>query len=68
MSKLNELLQNLSTDAVLKQVYLDNPEKVMDEAGLTEQEKAALRSGDEQELIKLTGDTNVMGITVRAPK
>ncbi|AQS38969.1 Aromatic-ring-opening dioxygenase LigAB, LigA subunit [Shewanella psychrophila] len=56
MSKLNDLLENLSSDAKLKAKYLDNPEEVMQKAGLNDKEKAAMRSGDEKSLTDVTGD------------
>lgn len=56
MSKLNDLLENLSSDADLKAKYLENPEQVMEDAGLNDAEKKAMLSGDEKSLIDLTGD------------
>ncbi|BAJ01331.1 hypothetical protein [Shewanella violacea] len=56
MSKLNDLLENLSSDAKLKAKYLENPEQVMEEAGLNDKEKTAMRSGDEKSLTDITGD------------
>lgn len=61
MSKLHDLLQNLSTDADLKAQYLENPEQVMEAAGLNEEEKEAMRSGDEKSLTDLTGDKQAYG-------
>ncbi|WP_076410743.1 hypothetical protein [Shewanella sp. UCD-KL12] len=61
MSKLNDLLENLSSDANLKAKYLENPELVMEEAGLNDKEKAAMRSGDEKSLTDLTGDKKAYG-------
>lgn len=56
MSNLNDFLEKLSSDADLKARYLENPEQVMEEAGLSEEEKEAMRSGDEKSLSDLTGD------------
>lgn len=67
MSNLNDFLEKLSSDADLKARYLENPEQVMEEAGLSEEEKEAMRSGDEKSLSDLTGDSSIYRKHVRNP-
>lgn len=67
MSKLNDLLENLSSDAKLKAKYLENPELVMEEAELNDEEKKAMLSGDEKSLTDLTGDKLVYKKHIRNP-
>ncbi|NRB23794.1 hypothetical protein [Shewanella sp.] len=67
MSKLNDLLENLSSDAKLKAKYLGNPELVMEEAELNDEEKKAMLSGDEKSLVDLTGDKSVYKKHIRNP-
>ena len=67
MSKLNELLENLSSDAALQAKYLENPEQVMEEAGLNDAEKKAMRSCDEKSLSDLTGDSKAYKKVIRNP-
>ena len=61
MSNLDGLLAKLSTDAALKDQFLTDPESVMDEAELTEDEKSAIRDSDAEKLSELTGDNKVYG-------
>ena len=67
MSKLNDLLENLSSDAKLKAKYLENPELVMEEVELNDEEKKAMLSGDEKSLTDLTGDKSVYKKHIRNP-
>ncbi|WP_064791871.1 hypothetical protein [Shewanella woodyi] len=67
MSNLNDFLENLSSDAELQVRYLENPEQVMEEAGLSEEEKEAMRSGDEKSLSDLTGDQKAYKKVIRSP-
>lgn len=67
MSKLNDLLENLSSDAKLKAKYLENPELVMEEAELNDEEKKAMLSGDVKSLTDLTGDKSVYKKHIRNP-
>ncbi|WP_299490475.1 hypothetical protein [uncultured Shewanella sp.] len=67
MSNLDGLLAKLSTDAELKEQFLTDPESVMDEAELTDDEKAAMRDSDTDKLSDLTGDNQVYGKNVIYP-
>ncbi|MEC4726616.1 hypothetical protein HWQ46_13750 [Shewanella sp. D64] len=67
MSKLNDLLEKLSSDADLKAKYLENPEQVMEQAGLNDAEKKAMLAGDEKALSDLTGDKSAYRKHVRNP-
>ena len=55
MSKLVELLKQLGSDVELAKAYQENPEAVMKEAGLSEEEMEALKSGDIERLKEVTG-------------
>lgn len=55
MSKLVELLQKLGADAELAKAYEENPEAVMKEAGLSEDEMEVLKSGDLERIKRETG-------------
>ncbi|MPY24997.1 hypothetical protein FM037_09250 [Shewanella psychropiezotolerans] len=67
MSKLNDLLENLSSDAKLNAKYLETPEQVMEEAGLNDKEKNAMRSGDENSLTDVTSDKRAYSKYIRNP-
>ncbi|WP_298775328.1 hypothetical protein [uncultured Shewanella sp.] len=67
MSNLDGLLAKLSTDAELKDQFLTDPESVMDEAELTDEEKTAIRESDADKLSDLTGDNEVYGKYVIYP-
>ena len=55
MSKLAELMKNLGSDAELAKAYEENPQKVMEEAGLSEDEMKLLQEGDLKKLEDSTG-------------
>lgn len=55
MTKLTELLKRLGADAELAKAYERNPQKVMEEAGLTPEEMAILKEGDIKKLEQATG-------------
>ncbi|NRD73278.1 hypothetical protein HQQ94_08485 [Shewanella sp. VB17] len=59
MSTLNDFLQKLSSDADFMAAFQQDPETVMEEAELTDQEKEAIRSGDKDKLTAMTGDTRI---------
>ena len=67
MSKLNDLLENLSSDAKLNAKYLETPEQVMEEAGLNDKEKNAMRSGDENSLTDVNSDKRAYSKYIRNP-
>jgi len=64
MSKLLDLMKQLGRDAALADRYDKDPEGVMQEAGLNDEEKQALRTRDLPAIKRLTGlsETN-MSIT-----
>lgn len=53
--KLMKLLLDLSEDLSVQKAYAADPEAVMNRYGLTDEQKAALRSGDESKILKETG-------------
>ena len=55
MSKLVELLQRLGADAKLASAYEENPDAVMQEAGLSDEEREVLKSGDIEKIREATG-------------
>ncbi|MDQ2070086.1 hypothetical protein [Natronospira bacteriovora] len=55
MAGLNELLKALGASAELEARYGHDPEAVMEQFGLSEDEKAALRSGDMERIKALSG-------------
>ncbi len=64
MSKLAELMKNLGSDAGLAKAYEENPQKVMEEAGLSEDEMKLLQEGDLKKLENETGLSGLKKITV----
>ena len=68
MSKLTELLKRLGADADLAEAYEKNPEKVMEEAGLSNEEMELLKGGTLEALEKATGLGSLMKIksTIKA--
>lgn len=68
MSKLAELLKRLGAEADLAIAYEENPQEVMEEAGLSEKEKKLLTKGDLKQLEEATGlgPLNKINIIVKA--
>jgi hypothetical protein len=64
MSKLAELLKNLGTDAELAKAYEENPQRVMEDAGLSSEEMTLLKEGDLKKLESVTGLDGLKKITV----
>ena len=57
MSKAStDLIAKLSTDPDFRARFRDNPDQVMDEAGLSEEDKAAMKSGDPDRIREHLGD------------
>ena len=57
MSKKSaDLISKLSTDPAFRQRFRANPDQVMDEEGLSAEEKDALKSGDPDTLREHLGD------------
>lgn len=56
-------IAELALNPVLLQLYRDDPDKVMEEVGLNEQEKDLLRKGDFQLICKFLGDPGPRPIT-----
>ncbi len=54
--KLEEFIIKLSEDSQLNQSYIENPEAVMGEMGLDQDEIKAVMSGDQKQIKKLIGD------------
>jgi flagellar biosynthesis GTPase FlhF len=54
--KAIDLIVKMSTDRGLYQRYRDEPDKVMDEAGLSSKEKEVLKTGDADGIRKHLGD------------
>ncbi|MEA5445394.1 hypothetical protein VCB98_06140 [Gammaproteobacteria bacterium AB-CW1] len=59
MSKLADLIHRLGEDAELESRYEKDPEAVMAEFELSEEEKKALAAGDLDEIRRLTGLSNI---------
>lgn len=51
-----DLITKLSTDAGARQRFRSNPDAVMDEAGLSAEDKAVLKSGDPDKIRQHLGD------------
>ncbi len=51
--KILEFLQKVSTDEKHLENFTNNPEKSMDEAGLSEEEKSAIRTADREKIASL---------------
>ena len=57
MSKASaDLIAKLSTDPDYRARFRANPDQVMDEAGLTAEDKAAMKSGDPDKIREHLGD------------
>ncbi|MHC9511717.1 hypothetical protein [Kangiella sp. M94] len=54
--KLEEFIIKLSEDSQLNQSYLENPEAVMGQMGLDQDEIKAVMSGDQKQIKKLIGE------------
>ena len=55
MSKLLELMRRLGSDAALAKEYGDDPEGVMQRAGLSDEERQAMLGSDYAAIKRLTG-------------
>ena len=58
MSKLLELMRELGRDAALAQAYQTDPDAVMQQAGLSDEERQALIDKDYDAIKRLTGLTD----------
>lgn len=54
--KLEEFIIKLSEDSQLNQSYIENPEALMGEMGLDQDEIKAVMSGDQKQIKKLIGE------------
>lgn len=54
--KLEEFIIKLSEDSQLNQSYIENPEAVMGQMGLDQEEIKAVMSGDQKQIKKLIGE------------
>ncbi len=54
--KLEEFIIKLSEDSQLNQSYLENPEAVMGQMGLDQDEIKAVMSGDQKQIKSLIGE------------
>lgn len=54
--KLEEFIIKLSEDSQLNRSYIENPEAVMGEMGLDQDEIKAIMSGDQKQIKKLIGE------------
>jgi len=55
-NKLRDFLIDLSMDEKLREKFAKDPEGVMDEYGLTDEEKGWIREGDTESINKSVGD------------
>jgi len=62
--KTAALLTKLSTDAATRQRFKTNPDQVMDEHGLSAEDKAVLKSGDAEKIREHLGDDAPPGCMV----
>jgi predicted DNA-binding protein (UPF0251 family) len=62
LPNLADLLKKLGEDAALEESYRKDPEAVMDQFDLGDEEREALRSGDIEKLKRMTG-LSVMSIS-----
>jgi hypothetical protein len=62
--KTAALLTKLSTDAGTRKAFKANPDKVMDEHGLSAEDKAVLKSGDADKIREHLGDDAPPGCMV----
>ncbi|QDF75979.1 MULTISPECIES: hypothetical protein [Shewanella] len=58
MSKLSDFFQKLGSDAALLEAYKADPEGVMQDNGLSDEEIAAVMSGDKEQIDSLSGDSS----------
>ncbi|MCL1040789.1 hypothetical protein ACNPKB_10865 [Shewanella marisflavi] len=58
MSKLSDFFQKLGSDAALLEAYKADPEGVMQDYGLSDEEIAAVMSGDKEQIDSLSGDSS----------
>ncbi|ASJ97442.1 hypothetical protein [Shewanella marisflavi] len=58
MSKLSDFFQKLGSDAALLEAYKADPEGVMQNYGLSDEEIAAVMSGDKEQIDSLSGDSS----------
>ncbi|MFV7770927.1 hypothetical protein [Shewanella marisflavi] len=58
MSKLSDFFQILGSDAALLEAYKADPEGVMQDYGLSDEEIAAVMSGDKEQIDSLSGDSS----------
>ena len=54
--KTADLITKLSTDPALREKFRANPDAVMDQEGLSAEDKAVLRSGDPDKIRQHLGD------------
>ncbi len=59
---VKSFLNALATDPGTLRAYADNPDAALEKAGLSADEKAAIKSGDRTEILKLVGPTTTAGI------
>lgn len=55
VTSLGRLIARMALDDVLHRAYLDDSDSVIGNAGLSDEESKALRSGDWNEIVKLLG-------------
>jgi len=56
-NKLRDFLVDINTKKKHKEKYLDDPEKIMDEYCLTDEEKSWIKKGDTESINKSIGDS-----------
>ncbi|MCL1112486.1 MULTISPECIES: hypothetical protein [Shewanella] len=59
MSNLSQFFTQLGTDAALLEAYLQDPRGVMQANGITDEEIAAVMSGDKALIRQLAGDEDM---------
>lgn len=59
MSNLSQFFTQLGTDAALLEAYLQDPRGVMHANGITDEEIAAVMSGDKALIRQLAGDEDM---------
>ncbi|MGI2259427.1 hypothetical protein [Shewanella sp. GXUN23E] len=64
MSKFNEFFEKLASDAALMEAYKLDPQGVMAAEGLSEDEIAAVMSGDEAKIKELSGSTDTYAVFI----
>ncbi len=55
VTSLGRLIARMALDDVLHRAYLDDPDSVIGNAGLSDEESKALSSGDWSQIVKLLG-------------